>query len=312
MQSTNSVFLVRPLNFGYNPETAPSNSFQNKFDDDGSKIDKPAMEEFDGLANILASNGVNVTVFNDTQLPVKPDAVFPNNWITLHADGRVIIYPMCAANRRTERQNNIVETLKKGFIIKEVIDLTGNENNNRFLEGTGSMVFDHLHKIAYACLSPRTDKDLFIHVCGLLKYQPVFFYSHDELGNEIYHTNVMMCVAEKFSVICLDAITDANERKLVTDSFNKTGHEIIDISFGQMKNFAGNMLELRTNENKTILALSESAYSSLLVTQKTAIEKYCTLVPIPIKSIETAGGGSVRCMIAEIFLERKVVEEAFV
>ncbi|MBI1768907.1 MAG: amidinotransferase [Bacteroidetes bacterium] len=302
MQSTNRVFLVRPASFNYNTETALSNSFQNKIELPPSKVSKKAIEEFDGVAAKLTSKGVDVNVFDDTALPIKPDAIFPNNWISLHTNGTMVLYPMCTPNRRLERRQDIIESLRKKFKVTSTIDLTGYEKENRFLEGTGSVVFDHENKIAYACLSPRTDKKLFIELCQRLSYKPIYFSSLDQKGKEIYHTNVMMCIGDKFAVICLDSISDLTERKSVIESFAKTSHELIDISYEQMNRFAGNMLMLKTNSNSSILAMSESAYESLNNDQRKRIEKYGELVPLSIPTIETIGGGSARCMIAEIFL----------
>ncbi len=303
MQTTNHILLVKPYHFSFNTETAGSNAFQNVINDKEELIKQNVLTEFENFSATLKSKGVDVTVINDTPLPPKPDAVFPNNWASFHADGTVVLYPMFAPNRRHERRNDIIESLKKQFHVTSVLDLSVHEKENRFLEGTGSIVFDHQHKIAYACLSPRTDKALFIETCNKLKYKPVYFLAHDQQGKQIYHTNVMMCVAAKFAVVCLDCITDKREKETVLQSFTDTGHELIDITFEQMNKFAGNMLELQTNTGKGILALSESAYDSLTPVQKKQIEQYCELTPLSIKTIETIGGGSARCMIAEVFLQ---------
>ena len=304
MQSTKNILLIRPSNFTYNSETAASNNFQNKIEtENNDTIKSKVLIEFELFAEKLKSKGVNAFIFDDTIYPPKPDAIFPNNWVTFHQDGTVILYPMCAPNRRHERRQDIIDTLKKDFIIKEVIDLSKFEKENRFLEGTGSIIFDHKNKIAYACLSPRTDKELFIEVCNIIKYKPVYFTACDQAGIEIYHTNVMMCIAEKFAVICLDSIVDEQEKKFVSNSLINTGYQIIDITFDQMSNFAGNMLAIKTNDNKSILALSQSSFHCLTANQKEEIKKYAELVPLAIKTIETIGGGSARCMIAEIFLQ---------
>jgi hypothetical protein len=305
MQTTNHILLVKPQHFSFNKETAGSNAFQNISNDKDELIKQNVLKEFDNFSRTLSSKGVHVTVVNDTPLPQKPDAVFPNNWASFHADGTVILYPMYAPNRRHERRQDIIDTLKKNFEITNVLDLSIYEKENQFLEGTGSIVFDHEHKIAYACLSPRTDKALFIRTCEFLNYQPVYFFAHDQQGKQIYHTNVMMCVAEKFAVVCCDCITNREERELVMKSLKDTGHELVDISFEQMNKFAGNMLELKSNTGKGILAMSKSAYDSLTATQKKQIEEYCELTPLSITTIETIGGGSARCMIAEVFLQPK-------
>ncbi|MEO6134912.1 MAG: arginine deiminase-related protein [Ginsengibacter sp.] len=305
MQTTSNILLIKPTGFSFNVQTAVSNAFQNKPDVSKEILKQNAFDEFDAFVNTLQSKGVSVTVIADTELPQKPDAVFPNNWISFHADGSVILYPMCAPNRRTERRAEIIETIKKSFSVNSIIDLSFYENENRFLEGTGSVVFDHQNKIAYACLSPRTDKELLKELCSILNYEPIYFYALDESGKEIYHTNVMMCVAEEFAVICLIAIKNKTEKDKVVSSLEQTGHEIIDISFEQMKNFAGNMLALRNHQNEKLLALSQSAFDSLSADQKMRIGKYAEMIPLAIKTIETIGGGSARCMIAEIFLPKK-------
>ncbi len=309
MQSTNHVFLIRPANFNYNHETADSNSFQNKTQIASSDINQKAIAEFNSLVAKLKLKGVDVNAFDDTSEPIKPDAIFPNNWISLHADGTVVLYPMCAPNRRLERRLDIIESLREKFKATKVIDLSDYEKENRFLEGTGSIVFDHQNKIAYACLSPRTDKELFIELCKKINYRPLYFLAHTyvkgekySIKKEIYHTNVMMCIGDKFAIVCFDSITDAAEMKLVRDSLKETNHELIDISFHQMNHFAGNMLMLKAKENNPILAMSQSAFDSLNNIQKGYLEKHCELFPLPIPTIETIGGGSVRCMIAEIFL----------
>jgi len=303
MQTTNSVFLVRPANFGFNVETAVSNVFQNKMSEKEEVIQSKVLKEFDAFTSTLRSKGVNVFVFDDTPTPVKPDAIFPNNWISLHSNGKVILYPMCTPNRRIERRQDIIDSLAKKFKIAEVIDLSGSEADNKFMEGTGSIVFDHTNRIAYACLSPRTDKDVFLEVCSILQYKPVYFYSRDKSGKKIYHTNVVMCVGKGFAVICLESITDRKERENVVEMLTGTGNQIIDISFEQMVSFAGNMLAIRSNDGKELLVMSQTSYDSLTKNQRETLEKFCELVPLSINTIETIGGGSARCMIAEIFLQ---------
>ncbi len=302
MQTSNNILLVRPSTFSFNAETAESNAFQIKINESEEIIKEKKLQEFDAFVTTLRSKDVNVFVIDDTEYPPKPDAIFPNNWVTFHTDGTVILYPMFAANRRHERRQDIIDSLKKDFQVNKILDLSKYESEQRYLEGTGSIIFDHTNKLAYACLSPRTDKELFIEVCDYLKYKPIYFYSYDRNGKEIYHTNVMMCIGERFSVICLASITDNNERDKVVQSLTETGHQIIDISFEQMEKFAGNMLAIRTNDNKSLLALSQSSFDSLTTIQKTEIEKYSELVPLSITTIETIGGGSARCMMAEIFL----------
>ncbi len=303
MQTSKNILLIRPSSFAFNSETAASNAFQIELNESEEEIKQKKLQEFDAFVTTLKSKDINVFVFDDTTYPEKPDAIFPNNWVTFHSDGEVILYPMFAPNRRHERRLDIIDCLKKNFEVTKILDLSKYENENKYLEGTGSIIFDHINKIAYACLSPRTDKELFVEVCDYLNYKPIYFYAHDKSGKEIYHTNVMMCIGELFSIICLDTITDKGERELVFKSLTETGHQVIDITFEQMNSFAGNMLAILTNNNKSILALSQSSFDSLTAIQKNEIEKYSELVPLSIKTIETIGGGSARCMIAEVFLQ---------
>lgn len=300
MQSANRVFLVRPTNFGFNAETAGSNAFQSWLP--GANLNEKALLEFDLFAEKLVRAGIDVAVFEDSAYPVKPDAIFPNNWLSTHPDGRVILYPMCALNRRAERAPGIINTLKETFFIKEVVDLSIHEKEGRFLEGTGSVVFDHLNKIAYACLSPRTDKALLFELAALLGYTPHVFCAHDHSGKEIYHTNVMMCAGEKFAVVCAESVTDLKERRELLASLRKGGREIVEISRVQMNGFAGNMLELKKNDGTGLVVLSGKAYFCLSAQQINVLEKQAELLPLSIPTIETVGGGSARCMIAELFL----------
>ncbi len=302
MYAANNILLIRPTNFVFNTETAASNAFQNNLAESQNAIQLKVKAEFEKFATILKSKGVNLYIFDDTPFPQKPDAIFPNNWITFHPDGMAILYPMFAPNRRTERRLDIIESLRSNFNIKEVIDLSYNESQHKFLEGTGSIVFDHRNKHAFACISPRTNKELFIELCSGLGYKPFCFHAHDKSGTEIYHTNVMMCIGEKFAVICLDSISNAKERKSICEALVQSGHEIIYISPEQMNKFAGNMLELKNDRNEKLLVISQSAYESLTAGQMKTLQQYCELVPLAIPTIETIGGGSVRCMIAEIFL----------
>lgn len=305
MQTTGNIMLVEPACFGFNPETAGSNAFQVKTNHAPEWVQAKAVAEFEQAADILKSRGLNLFIFKDTPDPVKPDAVFPNNWVSFHADGTVILYPMEAPARRPERRMDFIDGLKIKFQVKQIIDLSIHEKENRFLEGTGSIVFDHIHQLAYASLSPRTNRELFLQLCDTLQYQPVLFHSFDNYGKEIYHTNVMMCMGEQFAVVCLAAITDHAEREKIIGSITGTGRRLIDISFEQMKNFAGNMLELRTSNADKILALSQSAFDSLSSHQRNEFEAFCECLPLSIKTIETIGGGSARCMLAEIFLPER-------
>lgn len=301
MQSANSVFMIRPAGFMFNRETAVSNSFQKETQENSETIQRKVLIEFDAAVEKIQSAGVKVYVFDDTLEPQKPDAIFPNNWITLHSDGRVILYPMHAVNRRYERRADLVEKLKLNFSIREVIDLSYCESSNRFLEGTGSIIFDHKNRIAYACLSPRTDENLFIQVCQLLNYKPIYFSSYDQGGKLIYHTNVMMCIGSRFAIICLESIIDENERRLVKSELENSQHNVIDITLNQVNNFAGNMLQVLNDKGIELLILSQSAFNCLHTSQINQLEKYVQLVVVSIPTIERLGGGSTRCMIAEIF-----------
>lgn len=304
MQTTQEILLVRPANFQYNFETAKTNRFQKSEFRYAHGLAAEAIAEFDVFAKKLMNKGIGVTVIQDTNDPAKPDAVFPNNWISFHEDGSVFLYPMCAEIRRQERRQDIIDRLRDDFMITNVMDLSGHEDEARFLEGTGSMVLDRKNRIAYACISPRTDRGVFEIACTHLGYVAHPFEAFDESGMAIYHTNVMMNIGEDFAVICLGSITDLQQRSAIVEKLKQTGHDIVDISFDQMNRFAGNMLALRTKDNKTVLAMSQSAYESLTDKQRLQLTQYCELLPLSVNAIESAGGGSVRCMIAEIFLPR--------
>ena len=296
------MFLVRPARFSFNAETAASNYFQQNLAGLTTEaVQARAFAEFDAAVATLRAKGVHVLVFEDTPAPPKPDAVFPNNWLTLHPDGRVLLYPMCAPNRRAERRPDILEKLGQEFTISEVIDLSHHEQEGRFLEGTGSILFDHVHRVAYACLSPRTDAGLLVEVAARLGYRPVAFHAHDQQGQAIYHTNVMMCIGARFAVVCLASITDPQQRAAVAASLRDTGHELVDITLKQVANFAGNMLTLRAADAE-LLVLSQQAFDALTSAQKQNLGRYGELVPLAIPTIETIGGGSARCMLAEVFL----------
>ncbi|PJA09801.1 MAG: amidinotransferase [Flavobacteriales bacterium CG_4_10_14_0_2_um_filter_32_8] len=303
MQSTNSVFLVQPYSFSFNNETAASNTFQQKIENLlEEEINNKALVEFKNLTSTLIENGIKVHVFKDTATPKKPDAIFPNNWISV-SDGTIIIYPMCNINRRIEKRIAIIHFIKENYLIKEVIDLSVFEKENKFLEGTGSIVFDHENKKAYASLSPRTNKELFTELAQQLNYQPISFKSYDKNGALIYHTNVMMNIGDGFAVICLNSITNIEEKTRVINELQDSNHEIIDISLAQVNHFAGNMLTLQSPKGK-IVVLSQNAYNSLTQAQIRKLENYCTLIPIDVNTIETIGGGSVRCMVAELFTKK--------
>jgi hypothetical protein len=302
-QSTSNILMIRPVSFGFNEQTAESNAFQNR-DSNQQQVQAKALAEFDGFVKTLIANGVNVTVVEDMIQPHTPDSIFPNNWISFHADGDIFLYPMQAENRRLERREDIIRELKDSFAIKNVIDLSRFERENKFLEGTGSMVLDRENKIAYACLSPRTGEKVLATFCGQTRHKAVSFHAVDENGLAIYHTNVLMCIGTKFATICLDSIKDNTEKQLVIESLNNTGKEIIRISFDQMNHFAGNMLEVKNAAGDNLIVMSQSAYSSLSDEQKTTLSNYGKLVYVDINTIETNGGGSARCMMAEVHLPK--------
>ncbi|WP_292940117.1 citrulline utilization hydrolase CtlX [Mucilaginibacter sp. 44-25] len=293
--------MIRPVAFGFNAQTAESNAFQNR-DDDQFAVQQKAVEEFDGFVNVLRQNGVNVIVVNDTPEPHTPDSIFPNNWVSFHDNGDIILYPMQAENRRLERREDIIRQLEESFAAKRVIDLSRFELKDDFLEGTGSMVLDRPNKIAYACISPRTNAEVLKAFCDYTGYKAITFDAIDQNGQAIYHTNVLMALGSGFVVICLDSITNATEKELVIKSIQTTGKEIIDISFDQMNHFAGNMLEVKNTSGDTLIVMSKAAFDSLSNEQKNALEKYGKLVYADISTIETNGGGSARCMMAEVHL----------
>ncbi|AII50608.1 citrulline utilization hydrolase CtlX [Hymenobacter sp. APR13] len=307
MQSASTVLMVRPASFGFNPVTAPSNSFQQFMaGHTPAELQARAVAEFDAAVAQLRGHGLRVLVFEDAPSPARPDAVFPNNWLTLHADGRVLLYPMCAPNRRLERRPDLVAALAQEFAVTEVLDYSAREEQAVFLEGTGSIIFDHEHRVAYAGLSPRTDAALLAEVCAELGYRPVAFRAQDAQGQEIYHTNVLLSIGPGFAVVCLESIRAAAERAAVVASLQETGHEIVDITLAQVARFAGNMLALQPAAGPALLALSQSAHDALTPAQRHTLSAYATLLPLPIPTIETIGGGSVRCMLAEVFLPERV------
>jgi len=293
--------MIRPVNFGYNEETAESNAFQNK-DKNQQEVQDKALSEFNGFVSILRKNGVDVTVVDDNPQPYTPDSIFPNNWVSFHEDGNIFLYPMQAENRRLERREDIIADLEDNFKVHHIVDLSRYEEQDKFLEGTGSMVLDRANKVAYACLSPRTDKEVLDVFCEQSGYTSVCFDAADEHGKAIYHTNVLMCVGSKFAVICLDSIPNPREKLAVKESLSNHHKEIIDISFEQMNHFAGNMLEVKNHLNETLIVMSESAYNALIGDQISTLEKYGNLVYADIHTIENNGGGSARCMMAEVHL----------
>ncbi len=302
MRST--ILMIRPVSFGFNEQTAVSNAFQVR-DDEQMNVQQKALAEFDAFADKLRANGIDVVVINDTPNPHTPDSIFPNNWVSFHEDGKVFLYPMHAKNRRLERRVDIIDQLKTKFYITEVDDLSHFEQHSKFLEGTGSMVLDRPNRIAYACLSPRTDIEVMDEFCEKTGYTSVYFHAVDGNSTAIYHTNVLMCIAEKFVVICLDTIRDTQERLVVTDMFRQTEKDVVEISLSQMNAFAGNMLELMNDKGEHLLVMSARAYHSLTPGQIGQLEQYCRLVYSDLTVIENNGGGSARCMMAEVALPAK-------
>jgi hypothetical protein len=298
---TNRVLMIRPAAFGYNSETAESNAFQNQVTLSRDEVLQNALIEFDSAVEILRNVGVEVYVAQDTPFPEKPDAVFPNNWISFHSNGELILYPMEARNRRCERRLELVVELQQKLNFSQVFDLSYFEEKSMFLEGTGSVVFDHENKKAYAAISSRTDAEILKELCTHLKYEPILFHAEDELGQAIYHTNVIMCVGTNFVVICLEAIANENDRVLILEAIRQSGKEVLNISMNQLKNFAGNMLVLKNMNQEALLVLSATAYESLNQNQLNFLSERVRLVVLPIETIETIGGGSARCMLAEIF-----------
>lgn len=299
-QSTNKIFLVEPVAFGYNAETAKNNYFQQRDNAPGSEIHSKALTEFNNFAMKLREHNIDVKIFKDTVVPLTPDSIFPNNWISFHADKTIALYPMFAKNRRLERRSDIIES----FEYERIVDYSVFEKNNLYLEGTGSMILDRVNKIAYAALSERTSKELFMQFCADFSYEAIYFNSFHTVINQrlpIYHTNVMMSVADKYAIVCLECIDDEYERKMVVDKLNETKIEIIEISEKQVQSFAGNMLQLRNAENEKLLVMSQCAFDSLTPTQITKLKTYNEFIVASIPTIEKYGGGSVRCMIAEIF-----------
>ena len=306
MQTAKTVLMVEPIAFGYNSQTAENNYFQKEQKE--SDIQEKALIEFNNFADQLREKGIEVITVKDTLDPHSPDSIFPNNWVSFHENGTVALYPMFAMNRRVERRPEILETLQKeGFIINEVEDFSPFENEEKYLEGTGSMIFDHDFKIAYGSVSLRLDEELFRDFCEKFGYRPVVFHSFQNVGDQrlpIYHTNVMMCVAEQFVVICLDCIDDEMEREKVQETIKSSEKEVIEISEDQMQQFAGNMLQVQNQEGKQFLVMSETAYKSLKTEQIQHIEQYCEIIYADLNTIETNGGGSARCMLAEVFLPK--------
>lgn len=308
-QTTNTIVMVRPASFRMNEQTAVNNYYQQELSGMlPASINAKAQEEFDTFVEKLQAVGVTVVVVEDIKEPNTPDALFPNNWISFHENGDVAIYPMFAENRRLERREDVLEILEeKDFVIENVVDYSEAEEEEIFLEGTGSMILDRRNRKAYCALSPRADEELFIEFCEDFEYTPVIFTANQTVERRreaIYHTNVMMCIAETFAVICLDSIDDKKEKKNVLKHLKSDGKDVIAISEQQVIQFAGNMLQVKGINDEHYLVMSSSAFNSLIPNQVQAIEKHCKILHSSLETIETCGGGSARCMMAEVFLPK--------
>lgn len=309
-QTTNSILMIRPVAFRMNEQTAVNNYYQKVLDGLSSEtVNAKAQEEFDAFVNKLRMVGVDVIVVEDTKTPDTPDSIFPNNWISFHENGDVALYPMFAENRRHERREDVLDILEdQGFVINNIMDYTSAEEDGYFLEGTGSILLDRQNDKAYCALSPRADEELFIEFCEDFEFTPVIFEAFQTVNGErklIYHTNVMMCLGETFAVICADCIDDKKERKMVLDSLRGDEKEVILITEDQVNNFAGNMLEVKGSDDRRYLVMSKSAHQSLTKKQVAQLEEHVTILSSSLDTIEACGGGSARCMMAEVFLPKE-------
>jgi len=306
-QATSHILMVRPIEFGFNKETAESNAFQDETIAAQTKdnAQEEALLEFENMISLLKVAGLDIIVYEDTKEHYTPDSIFPNNWISFHQSGKIVLYPMQASSRRLERRMDIIEDLKKRFQVEEIIDLTHFEQEGKYLEGTGSMVLDRRYKIAYACLSPRTHPEVLDAFSEATGYKVVRFSASDANGQDVYHTNVLMCVGNVFAVVCLQAIKDLDERLVVREELEKTGKNVIEISLEQMNHFAGNMLLVSTKNDERRLVMSTQAYESLTLKQRNELADYAMLIYCDLSVIEGNGGGSARCMMAEVHLPEK-------
>ncbi|MDN5204373.1 arginine deiminase-related protein [Fulvivirgaceae bacterium BMA10] len=311
-QITSTILMIRPVQFRFNEQTAVNNYYQRILEGvSPEKIQSNAQKEFDDFVKILREHGVNVIVVDDTPQPDTPDSIFPNNWVSFHEDGRVGLYPMYAENRRLERRPDILKKLEHDhhFSIAEIVDFTDHESGDKFLEGTGSMILDRENKLVYAAVSLRTDVDVLNEFCKKFDYKPVIFTANQTVNGErlpIYHTNVMMCVADSFAILCADSIDDEQEKSAVINALEESGKEVIFISEEQKERFAGNMLQVQAKDGRKYLVMSAAAYNSLEEDQIAAINKYCPIIYSSLNTIEALGGGSARCMMAEVFLPENV------
>ena len=304
-QVTSNLFMIRPVNFAFNQETALTNAFQKQKDINQEKLNSSARECFDELVAQLRLRDINVHVFEDTPQPYTPDSIFPNNWISTHHSGKVMVYPLEAPNRRAERREDVLDFLKKHYDFHVLMDLTHFEEDGKYLEGTGSLVLDRINRIAYACLSSRTHPDVLKAWQKVIDYELVTFEAFDKEGTPVYHTNVVMSMGDTFCVICLEAITDPDQRLMVRQKIESSGKTIMEITMDQMNSFAGNMLLVKNRKNKNFLVMSDCAYESLTREQIDTMDYFAEIVHTDLGYIETIGGGSARCMIAEIHLPEK-------
>ena len=297
------ILMVRPYQFYFNQQTAANNFFQSNVNIENAN--ELAIAEFDAMVEKLRAHQIKVNVVQDTKDPSTPDSIFPNNWVSTHEGGTLCLYPMFAQNRRAERKLSVIDFLESNYQIQNTLDLTDFEKEGIFLEGTGSMVLDHQNKLAYGCLSERLDKNAFYEWCDKMQFKAIAFKAVDDKAQPIYHTNVMMCMGDQFVVICLDSIPNEKEKQMLVDSFDQTNKEVITISQDQLNHFAGNMLQVFDINEKPHLIMSEQAHTSLDPAQVKSLEKYNPILPISIPTIEALGGGSTRCMMAEIYLINK-------
>lgn len=296
-----TILMIRPVLFGYNAQTAGNNAFQRRSEESGDAINQRAIQEFDALVEKLRQSDIDVVVIQDSPDPHTPDSIFPNNWVSFHRDGSMVLYPMFAENRRRERKQAVLAAITSRFMVRQQIDFTANETEGRFLEGTGSFVLDRKRRVAYACRSPRTDEQLFRDFCRQLGYTAVIFDAVDQDGTAIYHTNVMMCIADRYTVINLEAIA-APDRDTVTEMLGSDGRIIVPINHAQMAAFAGNMLQVENKHGQHYLVMSSQAFGSLRPEQISLLESFNPIIHSPLDTIEQNGGGSARCMMAEVYL----------
>ena len=306
-QATSRILMIRPVRFGFNEQTAGSNAFQNTelAEQAQEVVQEEALREFDAMVQQLRALGLDILVYEDSPEPHTPDSIFPNNWVSFHASGTVVLYPMQAANRRLERRQDIIDDLSERFHVSRVIDLTHFEEEGKFLEGTGSLVLDRMNRVAFASISPRTHPDVLAEFSRQTGYRVVSFHSADATGKAVYHTNVMMCMAENCAVICLSAITDPDERLMVRQELEGLGKRVFDIGLEQMAAFSGNMLLVSSGKGQKMLVMSTRAYGALTLKQIDQLNEYATLIHFGLFVIEQNSGGSARCMMTEIHLPRK-------